>query len=357
VELLVVDDRYQADLTQALVGQMLAGQLLDDDAAPFAVTTLGYPATEAVHADLNKACIPQPFVVSNHPAWGDPEGFPWTTGLQLSHATEALIWAEWIEANLAEDLPVRVAALFSDDAFGQAYESAFRSWADAHPEVVAEFVAVGYEPFQEVPSITSELTTIRAAKPDVFLAMTAGSYCGLAVAEAASVGLTESTSARFTSTVCRDPAQYLVPAGDAADGWRIVFGGVESTTDPAMADNPFVGFANERLRAAGLEPAIGFYGAGFALYGWAHIEALRIAAELDGGISRTNFLLAMRSLDLEHPMVTDGVRFATAGGSDAFAVEGSQIGVFSAAEGTWSAEAEIVDVDGATPPCRWDDGC
>ena len=36
--------------------------------------------------------------MTGHQAWGDPDNNPWTTGLQLSYATESLLWGSWIEA-------------------------------------------------------------------------------------------------------------------------------------------------------------------------------------------------------------------------------------------------------------------
>ena len=36
---------------------------------------------------------------------------------------------------------------------------------------------------------------------------------------------------------------------------------------------------------------------------------MRIAGELPGGINRTNVILALRTMDMTHPMLLDGVRF------------------------------------------------
>ncbi|HUG74231.1 MAG TPA: hypothetical protein VMM81_00950 [Acidimicrobiia bacterium] len=44
----------------------------------FSVTTLGSPNTMATYDTLNDACMPQPFVQTGHPGWGDPENHPST---------------------------------------------------------------------------------------------------------------------------------------------------------------------------------------------------------------------------------------------------------------------------------------
>ena len=77
-------------------------------------------------------------MLSGHPAWGDPENHPWTTGYQLSYFTEAVLWGGWIKANLADDLPVKVAGLVADNDFGLAYEAGFETFAENNPDVVSE---------------------------------------------------------------------------------------------------------------------------------------------------------------------------------------------------------------------------
>ncbi len=80
--------------------------------------------------------------------------------------------------------------------------------------------------------------------------------------------------------------------------------------------------------------------------------------ELDGGLRRSNLLLALRSLDLDHPQPVDGVRFETRGFDDAFPIEGSRVGRFDVSRRGWVNEAEVIDVNGGTPDCFWgDDGC
>ena len=351
IELVIEDDEYKADRTVELVDELLAAGDV------FSISTLGYPGTVAVVDTLNEACVPHPFAVTSHPTWGDPVGRPWTTGLQLAHSTEAVLWGSWIKSNLVADLPVKVAALVRDDAFGLAYESSFRAWADANPDVVSEFVAVAHS---TAPGSTvgNEMATIQASEPDVFISMTAGSYCLQAIQEAGRVDLAASTSARFTSSVCRDPEAYLIPAGATADGWIIVGGGIKATTDPRFADEPFIVFTNRTLAGAGFDPAVGFYGTGFATYGWAYVEAMRIAAELDGGLTRSNLILAQRTMDLDHPILLDGIRFSMNGAADSYPVEGSNFGVYDAANQVWVEDSPVIDVDGSTPNCVWTDaGC
>ena len=113
------------------------------------------------------------------------------------------------------------------------------------------------------------------------------------------------------------------------------------------------GLAYERaFEDAGLDPDDSLHGTGY-LFGYPYVEALRIAAELPGGITRTNLILAVHSLDIDHPMYFDGIRFTLKGNTDAYPIEGSEILRFDAGGETWGTPIEIIDVVGQTPNCSW----
>lgn len=345
LELVIEDDGYDRTRTAELVDEFL------EEDPPFMVTTLGSPSSLEVYETLNEACVPHPFVMSSHPAWGDPAEHPWTTGLQMSHTTEALIWGNWLKQDLRGNLPVRVAALVIDNEFGVVYEEAFAAWAEANSDVVSEFVPVRHDP--SATELVDEMTEIVEAQPDVFIAMTNGDPCLLAVQYAGSSGLTEVVGRLITSSTCQQPALYLTPAGNDADGFHVVNGGGKSTNDQRYLDEPFIAFTNEQLAAAGLDTSVGFYGTGFSYYGWANVEALRIAAELEGGITRSNLMLAIRSLNLVHPMFFDGISFAMNGAADGYPIEGSEVSRFDASTQSWRQVGPVIDLNGQSPSCEW----
>ncbi len=351
IELIVKDDGYVAANTIELVDELLQTD------RPFIINTLGSPNTLAVYDDLNEQCIPHPFVQTGHPAWGDPENHPWTTAAAgMSYATEAVLWGNWIRTNLADQLPVTVSALVMDNDFGFAYRDGFENWVEANPDVVAEFNPIAHDP--AAATVTNEMTTIASTDPDVFISMTAGNPCLLAVQEAGNAGLTGGDTVLFAPSVCKDPNAYMIPAGEAADGWYIIGGGVKATTDPQYADDAYISFLNETLEAAGLDPSVGLYGSGFGQHGWPHVEALRIAAELDGGLTRSNLLLALRTMEGTHPAFLDGIVFSVNGNDDAYYIEGSDISIYDAPNESWIQQGPAVDLNGSSPNCAWgDDGC
>ena len=202
------------------------------------------------------------------------------------------------------------------------------------------------------------MTTIAAANPDVFISMTAGNTCLLAVEETARSGLKDSGAVLFAPSVCKDPNAYMIPAGDAGDGFLIVGGGNIATTDAQYADDPYIAFLNETLTAAGLDATVGLYCTGFGNHGWPWVETLRIAAELDGGLTRTNFMLALRAFSGDNPSLLPGISFAMNGSEDAYFIEGSDISQYDAANESWIQQGDVVDLNGSSPNCQWSEsGC
>ena len=348
IALVTKDDAYIPQQTIDNVDAFIATENV------FSINTLGTSTTMATYDRINEACVPHPFSLSGHPAWGDPVLHPWTTGLQMAYSTEALAWGNWIEQNLQEVLPVKVAGLVMDNGFGASYEHAFAAWAEANPDVVSQFVPVRHDPTAQV--LTNEMAVIAALAPDVYISMTAGVPCLVAIREAGQSGLTDDIKAKggalFTTSVCDDIEQWVKPAGDAADGWRIVDGGVKDTTNPSYSEEPFVEFVNANLAAAELDPAIEFYGWGYQ-YGYPYVEALRIAAALPGGLTRTNLMLAVRSLDISHPLLHARIKLRLDGAEDAYPVEGVGILRYHAGSEAWGIPTEIIDIDGQTPNCAW----
>ena len=81
---------------------------------------------------------------------------------------------------------------------------------------------------------------------------------------------------------------------------------------------------------------------------------LRVAAELPGGLNRTNFILAVRNIAIYHPQILDGIVTGLNGAADAYFVEGSDFSQFDATGQTWNQVGKILDLNGGTPNCRWD---
>ncbi|MPY91487.1 MAG: ABC transporter substrate-binding protein [Acidimicrobiia bacterium] len=352
VNLIVKDDGYDSARTIPLVDELI------DSEKVFAMWTLGSPNTLKTYDKLNQRCIPQPLSMTGHPAWGDPVNHPWTTGFQLAYNTEAVLWGAFIEQRLQEfGGQAKVASLVMNNDFGKAYNSGFEAFLAQSPEAAnIEYVTETIEP--QAPTLKDPMTTLAAEEPDVFIAMVAGTPCTQAITEAAQNGMKEEIPYLFQPSVCKAAsfvgADKVGGDGSASDGWWIVGGGQVDLNAEANSDQAFVKFGRDLLAGAGLDyKASGSFGSGFS-FGWTMVQALQIAGELEGGLTRTNLILALRSMDMTHPLLLPGVAMNMNGNTDAYFIEGSDIGQYDSETQSWAQQGEIIELSGKSTNCTFD---
>ncbi|MPY94054.1 MAG: ABC transporter substrate-binding protein [Acidimicrobiia bacterium] len=346
VTMLLRDDAYDPARTIPLVDELI------DSVKVFAVETSGTPSTMRTYQKLNDRCIPQPLPSSGHPAWGDPVNHPWTTTSSISYSTEAVIWGTFIEQHLDElGGQATVASLRMNNDFGAAYHASLESFfAQSERKDDIDYTSIAFEP--SAVTLNDEMTTLAAEDPDVFIGMSTGSTCTQFITEAAENGMKESVEFKFTSSACKATGPVTEDVvGDASDGWWSVGGGLKDALTSAYDDDPFIVAAQEFIADAGFELTPS-YNLGL-FYSWALSQAIQVAGELEGGLTRANLVLALRSLDMTHPMLLPGITFNMDGNADAYFVEGSDVSYWDAAEQTWVQDS-IVDLPGRTPLCAWD---
>ncbi len=351
IQTTIRDDAYDVAKTVPLVDELV------DSAGVFAMETMGSPNTMKVYGKLNANCIPQPYVLTGHPAWGDPVNHPWTWGHQMAYTTEAILWGGLIEKEFADKDEINVAALIMQNDFGKAYEDGFKTYiAGSKKKINFEFERID----PTAPTITNQMTTLAAKKPDVFIAMTGGTSCTQAITDSANNGLKASAKMLFQPSVCKGlnfiGKEAVGDDGSASNGWWIVGGGAKDFNDSANVNDPWIAFARDLLEKAG-HPSkdSSQLGNGFA-FGFPMVQALLIAADLPGGVSRPNLVLAARSLDMTNPNLLKGIGYNMAGNEDPYPTEGSEFAVFDGAKQTWVTNTElgIIELSGSSAPCAWD---
>ncbi len=189
--------------------------------------------------------------------------------------------------------------------------------------------------------------------------MTGGNPCLQAVKAAKENGLVGNEDrpdrTAITPSVCTNPPAYLIPAGDAGNGFLAVERhgfGLGPLTEPA--NEIFASWVKDELARNDLDWQLSLSWVGVDV-GWSLVEALRIADALPGGLSRSDLLLTLHALDLDHPALPSGVAYRTNGSADRHLIEGGQMTEYDAQTQQWQ-ELRIVDADGQTPSCRWEYG-
>lgn len=352
VEFIMKDDGYDPARTIPLVDELI------DSEKVFAMWTLGAGMGLKTYDKLNQRCIPHPFEMSGHPAWGDPVKHPWTTGLQMAYNTEAALWGQFIEQRL-DEFPdgVKVGSLVVSADFGRAYDQAFQAYLQQSPhkdkiEYFNEVVEI------TAPNVKDQMTTIASKQPDIFITMTGGSQCPQIIQEAAENGLKDSAKYLFMSSVCKAASfvgkDKVGGDGSASNGWWIMGSGVRDFNSPAEDDDPYIQWGRELLRSNGIDyKQSGSFGSGF-LFAFPMVQALRTAGQLDGGLTRSNFILVQRSMEMTNPMLLPGVKFNMSGNRDAYFVEGSDISQYDSAKQEWVQQGPTVDLSGKSKPCAFD---
>ncbi len=347
----VRDDSYDPAKTVPIVDELL------DSEGSFAIQTGGSPHTLKVYDKLNSRCVPDPFILSGHPAWGDPANHPWAWGSIMAYTTEAILWGGVMEKKFADRDEITVGAAIMQNDFGKAYELGFTEFIKTS-KLKIKFVFERFDP--TAATITNQMTTLASNDLDAFIIMSAGVSCTQAITEAANNGMKGTVELMFQPSVCKAKSWVGKDAvggdGSASDGWWIVGGGVKDHTDPGYADDPWISFGLELLADAGHPISdSASLGTGFT-YAWPVVEALRIAAELPGGVSRPNFLIAARTMDMTNPNLLDGLSYKMSGNDDAYPTEGSEFAVYDSAAQSWVIQEDLglIELGGKSSNCAWD---
>jgi len=355
INYIIKDDGYDPTRTIPLVDELI------DSTKVFAVATLGTAPALKTYDKLNQRCIPQPFVQSGHPAWGDPVNHPWTTGQQMAYTTESTIWGAFVDQRFDElknaSGKVVVASLVSNNDFGKAYDLGFKTYiaGSKHAKDI-EYVSETVE--ATAPTVTDPMTTLASKKPQVFIAMVFSSFCTMAIIEAAQNGMKESAKYLFQPSVC--PGNTYVKTekvggnGMGSDGWWQVNAGGKDINDASQFSDPFIAWSRDVLTKKGVDPKTSSTLGSGIYFAWAWVQAVKIAGELDGGLTRTNLALATHAMDMTHPYHLPGILFNVSGTKDAYFTEGGLLQKWTSAEQLWKPQGNPIDLSGKSKLCAFD---
>jgi branched-chain amino acid transport system substrate-binding protein len=356
VEYTMKDDGYDAARTIPLVDEFL------DSDKSFAIWTLGSPNTLKTYDKINQRCVPNPMAMTAHAAWGDPVNHPWTTGApQPTYSTEAILWGSFIEQHLSEfptDRKIKVASLVQNNDFGKLYDQSFKAFLAQSDKLKDRVDYISETIEAQAPTVSDPMTTLGSKDPDIWITMLAGTQCTQIVNEVAQNGMKEKLKYAFMPQTCAGSSfiskEKLGGDGMAGDGWWILSPGLKDMRDTAFDNDPYVMWLKTEMKARGLDPQASSNLSGGINYGFPVVQALIVAGELPGGVTRSNFQLALRSFDMTSPMLLPGIRAHMDGLKDAYMVEGGVFQKWDAAKQTWVNQGNVFDLDGKAKLCAWD---
>lgn len=337
----------------------LVDEFLDSDKV-FGIQGLGTPSVMKTYDKINLRCVPHPFAITGHPAWGDPVNHPWTTGILFAYNTEAVLWGSFIDKNFDKmkgaDGKVTVAALVMNNDFGKSYEAGFKAYLETSPNKAnIAYVTETIEP--SAPTIKDAMTSLASKNPQMFVAMTAGTSCTQAIVEASENGMKQNVKYLWMPSVCKPSSQVgkdkVGGDGSATNGWWIMGGGGRDFNSPGEDGNPFIVWGRDLLKQNGLDSkSSGNLGSGIS-FGWSWSQTVAIAGQLEGGLTRVNLITAARAMEMTHPAYLDGIKFNLNGNKDAYWIEGSEIARYDSVKQSWIPQGDIIELSGKSSPCAW----
>ncbi len=307
------DDGYQPDKTKSNVDEAIGSKSY----AAF-TNVLGTPNVGAIWDATEDECMPNLFVATGGPQWGDVEHHKFTIGGAGNYWTEAFLWVAWLQSEHPE--LTSIATVTYNNDFGHVFLEALPAAVKGTPlKIVA---AETHD--ATAANLDNQITTLAASHADVLLVETAAAFCTQALA--AVERQTAWKPLVILTGACGSPTnifQPLIDQGLTGNGayFETYY---KDVNDPAMQTDPAVVEYQKAVTAQGLDPHNTSYALGW-LYAWETTEAVRRAATFQGGIDRGNIMLGARALNENNPMFYPGITTYTDGLKDAYTGEGGQM--------------------------------
>lgn len=315
LKLVVKDDAYEPDRTAKNVDEMI-----DRDGVFAFSGILGTPNNLAVWDKLGDLCIPNLFPSTGAPDWGDVNGHPWTvSGAVVPYNLEARLWVDYIKDKYPSG--TNVALLIADNEFGKAYEFWFKKFIQGtNIKIVA---SEKHDP--AAANVNNQMTTLGNSKAEVAIGMTTTTFCG-SFLKGIGDNPNWKPALKLVSGTCRI-SLFIAPAGAGANDSLFLTAG-KDLADPAFANDANMTKLRDTMVKYGIDRNL--LGVSLIPTGWLYGEILRdtlIRAEAkQGGLTRTNVMLAARETNFKSPsgLVHDNVLIKLQGKTDAYLVESAR---------------------------------
>ncbi len=307
LELVKEDDAYDPAKTPALVKK-----LVEQDGVFALVGDIGTETNLAVRDYLNEKCVPNIALATGSTEWGNNKQYPWYIAGLPSYAAEANAWADYLKESNPE---AKVALLYQDDDFGQAYQAAFKKAIEG-----SDITIVDEASFNPLSGTTTEaaVTKLSQSGADTFIVGIGGTPCPK------TLSLIPDTwkPATIVSVTCAGKTALSLAGGK--DQGVIAAQATLDPSDPADQSNPKVQDFVAKGTAAGLEQ--GQIEGGITSVGWGFGALFAKALEEAKTVDRADVMNTLWSLDNQNfGLLRDEITVNTDGTDDPWPIEGFRI--------------------------------
>jgi branched-chain amino acid transport system substrate-binding protein len=254
--------------------------------------------------------------------WGDPQHFPWTMGWQANYRSEARIYAAYMKKTYPGKT---IGILYQNDDFGKDYLAGLKDvLGDDYAKLVISEV-----PFEvSVPTVDSQVVSIKSANPDIFVNIGTPKFAAQAIKKAAEIGW---KPLHLLNSVSNSIGGVLQPAGlDNAAGLLTTFY-VKDPTDPTWKDDPAIKEWSAFMDKYFPE---GDKSSTFSVYGYATAQTLvQVLKQCGDDLTRENVMKQATNLkDFEVGLLLPGIKINTSP-TDYYPIEQMQMSRFNGEHG------------------------
>lgn len=326
LELVKEDDAYDPAKTPALVKK-----LVEQDQVFALVGDIGTETNLAVRDYLNDKCVPNIALATGSPQWGNNKQYPWYIAGLPSYAAEANAWVEYLKKSNPD---AKIALLYQDDDFGQAYEKAIKKAIEG-----TDITIVDEQSFNPLSGTTTEaaVTKLSQSDADTFIVGIGGTPCPK------TLSLIPETwkPTTIVSVTCAGKTALSLAGGK--DQGVIAAQATLDPSDPTDASNPKVQEFMTKGAAAGLtqDQMLG----GITSVGWGFGALFAKAVEESKTVDRADVMNTLWSMDDQNfGLLRDEITVNTDGTKDPWLLEGFRI---VQREGTgWKELSPVTNFEG-----------
>ena len=177
-------------------------RLIEQEQVAFIFGSLGTKTNAAIRSYLNDNKVPQLFITTGSPMFGDPQHYPWTIAYLPNYQTEAHIYAKQI---LRTKPDAKIGLLYQNDGYGKDYLFGIRDGLGDHATMIVK--EVSYEASE--PTVDSQIVQLQGSGADTFLIAATPKFAAQAI-RCKSVPMPESRS-RFASVKAKTVSTPVKP--------------------------------------------------------------------------------------------------------------------------------------------------
>jgi len=289
-------------------------KLVEQDEVFAILLTIGTPHNLAIHRYLNARKVPQLFVSSGAPIFGEIDKYPWTIGWQPSYHAEAKALGQHIVDNQPDG---KVAVLQVNDDLGKDFMKGLLQGLGTKAKDVTTLT---YETSD--PTIDSQILSLKGSGAESVVIIATPRFGTMALRKMHEIGWHPSI---YVASPTASVESVMKPAGDGAKG-VISAAYMRDPADPLEHQTPeyaeYAAFMRQYYPEGDPTELVNAHAYTVAQ---ALVQAIKQAGD---DLTRENLMRQVLNLDMALPMLRPGVRVTTSA-TDAYPIEQLQLVQFN----------------------------